>query len=94
MLLPISTNAKFYRPYHRCKALWLRSTSADFTGLYEPKRLILDILLNYASAQNSAKIKHKFTAFADSKISYTRMPPSIKTGKNADCASAVLPPLR
>lgn len=68
MLLPISANAKFYRPYHRCKALGLRSTSADFTGLYEPKRLILDILLNYASAQNSAKIKHKFTVFADSKI--------------------------
>jgi len=32
MLLPISANAKFYRPYHRCKALGLRSTSADFTG--------------------------------------------------------------
>ena len=94
MLLPISANLKFYRPYRRFKTLEPRSTSADFTGLYEPKRLILDILLNYASAQNSAKIKHKFTAFADSKISYARTPLLVKTGKNADCASAVLPPLR
>lgn len=68
MLLPISANVKFYRPYCRYKTSEPRSTSADFTGLYEPKRLILDILLNYASAQNSAKIKHKFTVFADSKI--------------------------
>ncbi len=67
MLLPISANLKFYRPYRDSKHL-SRSTSTDFTGLYEPKRLILDILLNYASAQNSTKIKHKFTAFADSKI--------------------------